>query len=212
MITIIYLIRHAELDNPEKLFYSRLPGFELTKRGIIQAEQLNNYFKDIKIDAAYSSPLQRAKKTAQIITDKRDIKLQLSDLLPDWYVGPWSGKKVTSLNQKDVNLFFNDPLNFNLPDSETLQDVRKRMCLFLESVLEKHKGKTVLAVSHAGPMKILLYDLENKPFGDINKIRCPYASIIRLEFEEKKFIKAEKIEITDEVKETIWSTKSGMIS
>src|SRR5262249_56679907 len=65
--TTLYFVRHTEVHNPRDLFYGRLPRFRISARGREQAERVADYLADEPIVAVYTSPLLRARQTAQVI-------------------------------------------------------------------------------------------------------------------------------------------------
>jgi broad specificity phosphatase PhoE len=71
----IYLIRHGEVENPNKILYGRLPGFHLSAKGIVEIQQLAEKLKNgnMKISKIYTSPLERAVESAEIIAKVLEI-------------------------------------------------------------------------------------------------------------------------------------------
>ena len=74
MKTIIYFVRHGKVYNPTDILYGRLPRFGLAEEGIQQIEQTATYLKQEAIDVLYSSPLLRAKQTAEIIQKRLGLQ------------------------------------------------------------------------------------------------------------------------------------------
>ena len=62
--TVVHLLRHGEVHNPERILYGRLPGFGLSDLGVRQAEQVAAYLRDHDVVHVVSSPLLRAQQTA----------------------------------------------------------------------------------------------------------------------------------------------------
>ena len=70
----IYLLRHGEVHNPDKILYGRLPRYKLSKEGIQAIKKVGQKLKNKKINHIYTSPLLRARQTAGIIGDILSIK------------------------------------------------------------------------------------------------------------------------------------------
>ena len=151
MQTSIYFIRHGEVNNPEKIIYGRLPNFGLTRRGEKQAEEAADFFNDKDIHAIYSSPLDRAKQTAEIIMKKLEIPvIHFSDQLIE-VKSSYQGTKSSELDflQSEVYL---QPLD---PTDETVEQIATRMMHFLNKITKVHNGKHIVAVSHGDPIMAL---------------------------------------------------------
>ena len=70
--TTIHFIRHGEVHNPDEIYYGRLPGFYLSARGRLQAEATAQVLREQKLDAIFTSPMERAVETAEIIASEQD--------------------------------------------------------------------------------------------------------------------------------------------
>jgi broad specificity phosphatase PhoE len=68
MRRVVHLVRHGEVENPERLFYGRLPGFSLSSLGTGQAERSAGHLRKLSTEPAlWTSPLERARQTADIV-------------------------------------------------------------------------------------------------------------------------------------------------
>lgn len=146
----LLLIRHAEVHNPEQVLYGRLPGFRLSEAGQRHAEQIAQDLAGERIAAIYSSPLLRARQTAEAIAAHHpEASRHRSALLLE--VGSaWHGRRFDSF-PKGFNTFD----NHLHADDETMDDIRERMLRFVRRCGRRHAGQTVAAVSHGDPITIL---------------------------------------------------------
>ena len=90
MITI-YLIRHGETLWNKKGRYQGIADVELSEKGILQADKIEDYFRDIKLDAVISSPLKRAVRTGQGVAVSHDLPLIIEENLHELDFGEWEG-------------------------------------------------------------------------------------------------------------------------
>ena len=75
--TRISFVRHASVHNPSNIFYGRLPGFSISKRGRIEAARVGQVLKDLTIEEIISSPLLRCRQTAaEILKYHHHLKLK----------------------------------------------------------------------------------------------------------------------------------------
>lgn len=140
---MIYIVRHGQTDyNVEGRYGGRIDT-ELNQKGIEQAYELHEKLKNIKFDIVFSSPLQRAYKTAEIICKNTIIK---DERIIERDNGELEDKLKTEITEK---IDFNDP-NEKRYNIESILDFRKRINDFFEEITEKYRGKNVLVVTHAG--------------------------------------------------------------
>ena len=103
--TIACLVRHASVHNPGELFYGRLPGFPLSEEGRREALQVAEYFKRMEIAAIFSSPLERAQETAEVIREHhKQLTLQTSELLNEVHT-PFDGRPSAEVADRDWDLY-----------------------------------------------------------------------------------------------------------
>ena len=140
---MIYIVRHGQTNwNLEGRYQGRI-DVELNETGIKQAEEISKKLKNKKFDKIFSSPLNRAYKTAQIICDDVIIK---DERLIERCNGDLEGK--LKIECKDL-VDFTDPKEQRL-NIEPLPIFRKRISDFFEYITTNYKGKDILVVTHAG--------------------------------------------------------------
>ena len=149
--TRIVLARHGEtLWNRQ----ARLQGQKdspLTSVGKQQARRIRDKLENVEIDAAYVSPLQRAVDTIQIILDGRPVEPVPVEGLMEIALGPWEGvrkEKTRESHAREYASFWYQPELFSLPGAETYADLQKRLVDQLKAIFDRHRGQTVLVVSH----------------------------------------------------------------
>lgn len=172
MPTNILLVRHGETAwNREKIFRG-VYDIPLNENGRAQARQLAKALALHKIDAAYSSPLSRAKETAQIVLERHAIEATTHAGLKDINYGEWTGLRddvVASKWPEERALWMAEPHAVRLPGGDTLQEVFDRAFGALEEIALKHDGQTVALFAHRVVNKLLILGmlmlgLERFPF------------------------------------------------
>lgn len=173
-ITTIYLVRHGETRaNKLRLIFGHL-DWDLTDKGKKQAKKasdtLTKLLKKEKVDFIVSSPLLRAKSTTKIINKKLKIKKIIIDKnLIEKSEGIWEGKnywEIRESNFKNYLKWLKNPVKYKPLKGESIDDMDKRIKTFYQSILKKYSGKTLIIVSHAGPIRVLLLNLLGS---DLNK-------------------------------------------
>ena len=141
--TSISLVRHGMVHNPEEVFYGRLPRFRLSGEGQRQARAVGKVLKNQKVAAVFSSPLLRARQTAdEIFEHYPRMKVQLSRLLLEIH-SPWDGKPSRVVDQRRGDIYTGSGPQFEQPG-----DVAMRVRRFFSRVLKNYPGKNVVAVTH----------------------------------------------------------------
>ena len=137
MSTILYLVRHGEtVDNASQTMQGQTQG-ELNERGILQAQELSEEWKDREIDVIVSSDLKRAIDTAAIVAAPHGLEVVKTPLLRERDWGDFTGRYIPDLK--------NEPFPDNV---ESLENLLSRAGEFITYVRETFPGKKVLAVGH----------------------------------------------------------------
>ena len=159
MVTV-YLTRHGQTEwNLEK----RLQGHgnsPLTEFGINRAKELSKRMKDIKIDKIYTSPIERAYKTACIVRGDKDTEIKIHEGLKEMNFGDYEGRTTEDVMKEnpdwDISAIMRGNLEMRAPNGETLGEVRKRVNSAMKDILEENEGKSILIVGHGITLKAIL--------------------------------------------------------
>lgn len=183
MTTTIWLARHGEAHNPGELLYGRLPRVRLTAEGRRQASALAEFLAPQPLTAIYSSPMLRARRTAEaVLATRSDVsRIRIDADLQEVRTG-WQGEPLHVLEQIDWD-FYAHPRN---PDDESLQMIHDRMQRWLKRMLRRHSGAQVLGVSHGDPVLILAGALRGLPLVPNRIFPRPYIEtgcLYRLRFD-----------------------------
>jgi broad specificity phosphatase PhoE len=154
----VYLLRHGETAyNADGNRYCGRTDIKLTDKGIRQAESVYQRLKSEHIDAVYSSPLYRAKRTAEIAT-QRQVKTDERIIEVDF--GNWEGKTKEEFIAENAALWenwMNDPENNRAGgNGETGGEVVDRLTNFYNELLVRHAGQTIVVVGHNGVNRLYM--------------------------------------------------------
>lgn len=164
----IYLVRHGESEaNVNKIVQGHTDS-PLTERGVKQAKEVAETFKDVKFDAIYSSDLDRAKRTAQIIKLDRDIDVKNSPLLREKFFGVFESRNHTEYVEtlKDEFKKFDNRLTTEErwghkahPSMESDRELLDRFIAHLREIATNCPGGKVLVVAHRYAIRMVLLHL-----------------------------------------------------
>jgi broad specificity phosphatase PhoE len=181
--TTVWLARHGEVHNPGNVLYGRLPRMRLTPEGRRQAQALATFLATRPIGAIYSSPMLRARRTADTILAHQPgiARVRLAADLQEIRTG-WQGEPLHALERINWD-FYSNP---RTGTDETLQMIHDRMHRWLRRILRRHAGAEVVGVSHGDPILILAGSLRGLPLHPQRIFPKPYfgtGALYRLSFD-----------------------------
>jgi len=157
---MIIFLRHAQAENNAKrILAGRTEGVHLTKTGVEQAERIAEYLRPLDISAIYSSPIERASHTAEIVAKNNSLDCKLDDRLTEIDMGKFTRMNYDDMFAKYGNIFLkfyeNDPV-ISEHEVETFPQVQSRVLGMVNHLVEKHKNENVILVTHMDPIKSML--------------------------------------------------------
>ena len=171
---IIYYVRHGQTDlNLAKKMQGGGTEKELNETGVSQAYNTKKELENVKYDLVICSPMKRAKQTAEIINEGRDIPIITDERIRERKLGDYEGRDVTEEMENNI---WDYKLNYNIPNGENLHDFEKRIDEFFDDIKEKYHDKSVLIVAHGGIAKVIkahLYGMpESQNLAEISMNNC----------------------------------------
>ena len=157
---MIIFLRHGQAENnTKKILAGRSPNVNLTQTGLEQAEQAGEMLKSLNISAIYTSPIDRALQTAQIVSKHCGLEVVTDDRLIELDMGKFTMMPYNEIFEKHGNVFLkfyqgSDEVSEN--GVETFSQVQKRVTEMVDSVLNKHKDENVVLVTHMDPIKAMI--------------------------------------------------------
>jgi broad specificity phosphatase PhoE len=141
--TTVWLVRHGYVHNPKKIIYGRMPRFRLSERGWEEARAAGRMMSAMKLQAAYSSPLLRARQTArEILAFHPQLRLRQSPLLNEVFTA-FEGKPSHLGDRRRDDYYTGVGAPYEQPG-----DIVGRVLAFFKTVRRRHAGGNVLAVTH----------------------------------------------------------------
>ncbi len=183
--TRVILVRHATTTTTGKVLPGRAPGLHLSDLGREQARTTAAILANLPaIDALYTSPLERARETAAEIVAATGVRPVIDRGLIECDFGTWTGKELATLRkQRDWDAVQRHPASFRFPDGESFLEMSTRIVTCLQSLRALHQGKTIVAVSHADPIKAALADALGLHLDQFQRLSVSPASMsVVLEF------------------------------
>jgi broad specificity phosphatase PhoE len=184
----LYLIRHADVENPNKVLYGHLDGFQLSALGRAQAAALGDRLRSEALIRIVSSPLARAVETARLINERlappavleTDPELREADFsrylqgLPYWQVP-----------LRRPLWFVHKARRGLVPGDESIDNLGGRVLDVVRRLAREHPGETIAVVSHADPLNAAWILLDGRPHNEreMDRKSIDKAGMLRLELE-----------------------------
>jgi len=142
----------------------RTPGVQLTENGIKQAERIAQFVKPFKISAIYSSPIERAEKTAAIVAKHNSLEYKVDDRLIELDMGKFTGMPYEKVFEEHGNVFlkfYDGELEIAHNGVETFVQVKNRVLSMIDYIKKEHDSENVLLVTHMDPIKAIISTIMN---------------------------------------------------
>jgi broad specificity phosphatase PhoE len=185
--TLIILIRHGECEGNIKGMFRGRTDFPLNKRGLVQAQDLAQELKSFPLKYIYTSPLSRARQTAEAISRQCRVEVKIEERFNNIELGSWEGRYKKEISQeypKEWELWINNPEELRVTDMETLYDVQKRAKACLDKLVLEHKGETLVVITHRAVLKPLIAACLNIALPYFWKIHLDTASYSLLSYKD----------------------------
>jgi broad specificity phosphatase PhoE len=190
MRTIVHVMRHGEVHNPEGILYGRLPDYHLSERGRAQAEAVAEWLAARDIVHIAASPLDRAQETAAPIAARRGLEIQTDDALIESH-NVFQGERVSPGDGA-----LRDPRNWwhlrnpRLPSwGEPYHEIAERMTGALHRARAGAEGHEAVCVSHQLPVETLRRSMNSQPLHHFPTRRlCNLASLTSFYFDGDEYV------------------------
>jgi probable phosphomutase (TIGR03848 family) len=157
--TLVLFVRHGQTPTTGKVLPGRAAGLHLAEKGQHQAETVAGRIASLQTDqrkvaAVYASPLERTQETAAPIARALGLRVRRNQGLLEADFGEWTGAELKKLYKKpEWRTVQRNPSGFRFPGGESFTEMQTRICGAIDRLRAAHPGQTVVAVSHADPIK-----------------------------------------------------------
>lgn len=196
MKTVVHVLRHGEVHNPEGILYGRLPGYHLSELGQKMAERVADTLADRDIVHLVTSPLERARQTAAPLAQRLGLEVTTDPNLiesANYFEGKRFGVGDGALRHPRVWWVVRNP--FTPSWGERYAVVARRMTTALHAARAAAAGHEAVCVSHQLPIWVLRRRLEGRPLWHHPARReCALASLTSFHFEGEALTQIEYTE------------------
>lgn len=167
----LYLMRHGETDWNVKGMLQGRTDIPLNTRGEMAAELTKVGLKDVNFDIAFTSPLERAKRTAEIILTGKNTPIIVDERIVEIGFGKYEGMPKNKMDENIIN-FFKSPERYIPQDGgEKIEELLERERCFLDELIEnkQYQDSTILVTTHGAALSGLLCLVKDWPISDFWK-------------------------------------------
>jgi broad specificity phosphatase PhoE len=192
-MTRVYLIRHADVENPNRVLYGHLPGFPLSARGREQAAELGRRLRHGGITRIVHSPLERAAETARIIAAQLEEPVELipePGLREAEFSRYLQGVPYWQIPLRRPLWFAHKARRGLLPGDEPIRDLGGRVVRVMQRTAEEHPDEVSILVSHADPLQAAWVLMENRLHSERELYRKPVdrAGMLEVDLEGRRVV------------------------
>ncbi len=169
-MTQLILIRHGETEwNTEGRWQGQV-DVPLNSKGWVQAHSIAAVLLNSPISVIYSSDLQRAQDTAQVLADVKGLQVLLDPRLREIHQGEWQGLLINDIQKLYAKAFIQrqtNPLWVAPPGGETAIQVRERALASIQDIRQAYPDQSIAVVSHGFIIAVILAYYHNTPFEQV---------------------------------------------
>ena len=189
--TVVHLLRHGEVRNPDKILYGRLPGYRLSDLGESMAERAAQWFAAHDVARVVSSPLERARQTAAPIAARLGLPVVIDERLieaDNVFEGKTFGVGDGSLRRPAHWRYLRNP--FRPSWGEPYVEIAERMLAAIADARDAARGHEALAVSHQLPIwTARSFATGRRLWHDPRRRECGLASVTSLTYEHDRLVR-----------------------
>ena len=188
--TVVHLLRHGEVHNPEKVLYGRIPGYRLSTLGEQMAVRAAEALADRDVTVVTASPLERAQQTAAPIAESHGLEIGTDERIIE-AGNVFEGQRVgvgdgALKNPKAWRHLYNP---FTPSWGEPYVEIAARMRAAVATARTQARGHEAVLVSHQLPIWVARLDAEHRRFvHDPRRRQCGLASLTSLSFDDDRLV------------------------
>ncbi|MDQ6855704.1 MAG: histidine phosphatase family protein [Candidatus Dormibacteraeota bacterium] len=184
--TRVYLARHCDVRNPGGVLYGHLPHFPLSEKGVRQAHDLGRRLANTGARQIYSSPLERATQTAEIISSHiPGSTITLTDDLIEARFGRYlQGIRPAQVPWKRPLWLVHMVWPGLLPNDERVSDMATRVERPIRLLLGSHPEEGGICVSHGDPIQAFWVRSEGRGAWALHRLQCAKGGMLELDYAE----------------------------
>ncbi|HUY54345.1 MAG TPA: histidine phosphatase family protein [Candidatus Nanopelagicaceae bacterium] len=184
-LTTCYLVRHCDVENPNRVIYGHLPNFGLSEKGRLQGRALASFLSARPVRAIYASPLQRAQETASLIEEsfQPPLPLQLRLNLVEAEFGRYlQGTRYQDIIWRRPKWIIHMLWPGLAPGDESMPAMYRRVRTAIQEGLAAHPGEAFICISHGDPIQAFWATVDHRPPWALHRLQCAKGGLLELKY------------------------------
>lgn len=174
----IYLIRHTEIYNPNKVCFGQ-SDMPLEENFTVQFDWIKEHLLSPEKLIFYSSPMRRCSKLCSYLSDNN---LTIDNRLTDLNYGSWEMKEWADIPTEEFNAWNTDFVNYQIKNGETFLELYDRSVDFYETITSSADSEDIVVITHANVIRSVLAYILEFPLEKVYNLKVDYASITKLSY------------------------------
>ena len=180
----IYLLRHSLTASNTKKIYSGRSDESLSQKGVEDVKKATFRLQELKIERIFTSPISRAAETAELINQVLNVDIESREEFTEIEMGPWMGlseQEVSKRHPEEWRIWNSTPFQLEIPERETLDQVRFRALRGIESILKQSEIQISLVIAHVPVIRMILMHFNDIDGDKYRGIEVSHKTLFRLE-------------------------------
>ena len=190
LTTRVIYVRHGKTDFPtDRIYCDDREDPELNDDGLVQAQAAAELLRSQSVDRIYTSPSSRTRMTAAAIARLVEAPVIQDARLAERRFGLWDGLYFSEIARKyatEYQSWRQDPVHYTPEGGETIDDLLQRVMATVQAMIAEHRGKTIVVVSHVGPIRVCLTSALKIPVRWYRQLRIDYGSLTGVDYGESQ--------------------------
>ncbi len=190
-VTVCYLARHCDVENPRGVIYGHLPGYPLSERGREQAVRLGDFLGRRGVAAIYTSPLERAVQTTQIIRERMGGAVpffRAPGLIEAEFGRYLQGIPYAQIPWRRPRWLAHMIWPGLLPGDESVASMYRRVEAVVQQGLREQGGQPFVLISHGDPIQAYWAAADRRPPWALHRLQCAKGGLLELSLRDGKLI------------------------
>jgi probable phosphoglycerate mutase len=190
LTTRVIYVRHGKTNFPtDRIYCDDREDPPLNDDGLAQAQAAGELLRSQSVNVIYTSPSSRTRMTADTIARLVEAPIIQDATLGERRFGLWEGLYFAEIAQQYARAYQSwrhDPVHYTPDGGETIDDLLGRVTSTMQRIIGEHCGKTIVVVSHVGPIRVCLTAALKIPVQWYRQLRIDYGSLTMVDYGESQ--------------------------
>lgn len=186
LTTRVIYVRHGKTDFPtDRIYCDDREDPPLNAEGLVQAQAAAKFLRTQPVDVIYASPSSRTRMTAGEIAQVVQAPIIEDADLRERRFGVWDGlyfEEIARDYPDEYQLWRKDPVHYTPEGGEPIDELLKRVKAVVDNITHDYQGKTIMVVSHVGPIRVCLTEAMKIPTAYYRQLRIDYGALSRVDY------------------------------